>query len=102
MHCSAVNYGYWGRSFSGSQKKIGLDVFQDGDSDVKMVYKVCHASFCKSAHPLVDAMFPVRSATMLQSFSLDEVDEKTVLKHLLSLKTNKAIGLDNILSLIHI
>ena len=42
------------------------------------------------------AMFPVRSATMLQSFSLDEVDEKTVLKHLLSLKTNKAIGLDNI------
>ena len=45
MHCSAVNYGYWDRSFSGSQKKIGLDVFQDGDSDAKMDYKVCHASF---------------------------------------------------------
>ena len=42
------------------------------------------------------AMFPVRSATKLQSFSLYEVDEETVLKHLLSLKTNKAIGLDNI------
>ena len=41
-------------------------------------------------------MFPVRSATKLQSFSLNEVDEETVLKHLLSLKTNKAIGLDNI------
>ena len=41
-------------------------------------------------------MFPVRSATELQSFSLNEVDEETVLKHLLSLKTNKAIGLDNI------
>ena len=32
-------------------------------------------------------MFPVRSATKLQSFSLNEV---------VSLKTNKAIGLDNI------
>ena len=42
------------------------------------------------------AMFPVTSATKLQSLSLHEVDEKTVLKHLLSLKTNKAIGLDNI------
>jgi len=42
------------------------------------------------------AMFPVRSATTLQSYSLNEVDEETVLKHLLSLKTNKAIGLDNI------
>ena len=42
------------------------------------------------------AMFPVRSATKLQSFSLYEVDEETVLKYLLSLKTNKAIGLDNI------
>ena len=54
MHCSAVKYGYWDRSFSGSQKKIGLDDFQDGDSDAKMVYKVCHASFPKSAHPLVE------------------------------------------------
>jgi len=42
------------------------------------------------------AMFPVRSANKLQSFSLYEVDEETVLKHLLSLKTNIAIGLDNI------
>ena len=42
------------------------------------------------------AMFPVRSATKLQSFSLYEVDEETVLEHLLSLKTNKAIGLHNI------
>ena len=42
------------------------------------------------------AMFPVRSATKLQSFSLNKGDEETVLKHLLSLKTNKAIGLDSI------
>ena len=42
------------------------------------------------------AMLPVISATKLQSLSLYEVDEETVLKHLLSLKTNKAIGLDNI------
>ena len=42
------------------------------------------------------AMFPVRSAAKLQSFSLYEVDEETVVKYLLSLKTNKAIGLDNI------
>ena len=42
------------------------------------------------------AIFLVRSPTKLQSFSLYEVDEETVLKHLLSLKTNKAFGLDNI------
>ena len=41
-------------------------------------------------------MFPVRLATELQSFSLYDVDEETVLKHLLSLKTNKAIALDKI------
>lgn len=41
-------------------------------------------------------MFPVRSAMKLQHFSLYEVDEETVLKHLLSLKTNKVIGLDSI------
>ena len=41
------------------------------------------------------AMSPVRSATKLQSFLLYEVDEETVLKYLLSLKTIKAIGLDN-------
>lgn len=39
----------------------------------------------------------VHSPTMTQSvFYLNEIDEETVLKLLLSLKTNKAIGLDNI------
>ena len=41
-------------------------------------------------------MSSVISATKLQSFSFYEVYEETVLKNLLSLKTNKVIGLDNI------
>ena len=41
-------------------------------------------------------LFSPKSLENLSSFSLREVDEETVLKHLLTLKTNKATGLDNI------
>jgi len=65
------------------------------------IASVLNCYFASSGRSLANkisaaAMFPVRSGTKLQSFSLYEVDEETVIKHLLSLKTNKAIGLDNI------
>ena len=67
-------------------------------ASIASVLKCYFASIRRTLANKISAavMFPVRSAMELQSFLLSEVDEKTVLKHLLSLKTNTAVGLDKI------
>lgn len=67
-------------------------------ASISSVFNCYFASIGRSLANKISAaaMFLVRSPMNLQSFLLYEVDEETVLKYLLSLRTNKATGLDNI------